>query len=673
MLPLQEQTVAARLAALEALSAGEQREEAILAAFEDEAASVRELAIRLATRYVEPQVLGDLVADESNAARRNAAIAALERQGPYAVPHLQSMLARPEPDVVMFALQMLARIADPSVVAAVVPLMRHAQPNIAQSAVEALGRLRSIEAVPALLELLHGDLWLQIAAIDALGEIGDPRAVTPLLALVPDSIVAEPAVRALHRIAAPESLELLLPKLQVVREQSLRDLLLLAIGVVIDLHPDPLPIAIQYSGPLELDPSRDVLGYLEKILGWESALDAVPPADGTEPRDGESLLRAATALIVAAGLRSLYPMVLSRIATDDGAAWAVQLFQRHPATLSPALPELLRHSDSKVRRGALLAGAFHPEDLGRLTEQLDDGDEPVRAAACRALGSIGVAEAVPFLIRCLQNGGPVEQAAAADALAACPADSLQPLGVCLEAEVPEPVLLGALEVLGRRGAVLFEKRIIELTRHRSPSVRQGALRAAAQLSGSQAEVQLFRALADKHRPIQVEALELLVKRDSTKTAATLIALLGTGDSLRYHVIRALGHIRATGAAGKLESLYRECGPHEQVEIVLALIRIRAPGLARFLQARLGDSEPEIRREAARGLADLADRAQLPLLLLLAADADWCVRHEAARGLGLLGLAECRAPLLTLVRDVEPVVTKTAREALDGLRARVPAA
>src|SRR5215210_8680168 len=93
-----------RLAALDALPEGPRRQEVILAALEDESPVVRDRAIRLAARYVEPQVLGELVADEANAIRRNGAIAALERQGPYAVRHLESMLKRLEVDVVMFAL-----------------------------------------------------------------------------------------------------------------------------------------------------------------------------------------------------------------------------------------------------------------------------------------------------------------------------------------------------------------------------------------------------------------------------------------------------------------------------------------------------------------------------------------------------------------------------------------
>ncbi len=43
--------------------------------------------------------------------------------------------------------------------------------------------------------------------------------------------------------------------------------------------------------------------------------------------------------------------------------------------------------------------------------------------------------------------------------------------------------------------------------------------------------------------------------------------------------------------------------------------------------------------------------------------DWALRNEAARALGRLGLTQSRSALLTLVRDVEPIVARTARAAL----------
>jgi HEAT repeat protein len=659
-----------RLAALDALPEGPKGEAIILAALEDESLVVRERAIRLAARYIEPHVLGDLVADEANATRRNSAITALERQGPYAVPHLRTMLARPEVDVVMFSLQMLARIGDPLAVHGVVPLVRHPDANVAQAAIEALGQLRHREAVPTLLDLLSGDLWLQLAAIDALGEIGDPAAVGPLLALVPDSIVAEPAVIALQRIAASESLEMLLQKLVFVTERPLRDALLLAIGVVVDLHPNPVPIAMHCGARVGQNPAHNLLDYLADILDWR---DGVPTDPANDKRDRTGLLQAATALTIVAGLKPLYPAVLIRIAIADDPSWSVGLFRRHAGALTPALRGLLRHPDLRVRRGALLAGAFAPEDLTLVVEHLRDANSLIRAAACRALGVIGDPKTAPLLIQRLWEGDQAERAAAVEALAEFPADSLQMLERCLGSAVPQPVLLAALEVLGRCGVIWFEQRIAELARHNSPEIRKAAVRAAARLPGAKAEVVLIRALGDTDSAIQREALDLLVERDHGKTVPTLAALLGAADSLRCHVIRALGQLRAVDAVPQLQSLYERCAHYEQVEIVLAMTRIGGHQIGGFLRARLSESEPEIRRAAARGLARLVDPSHLTLLISLAGDRDWCIRAEAARGLGRLNLAECQTTLLTLARDVEPAVASAAREALAPLRKAASAA
>ena len=656
--------VAERLAALNGAAEGEERQAAILAALDDEAPAVRERAIRLAARYLEPAVLGELVADEVNAVRRNAAITALERQGPYAVPHLAAMLAHSQTDVVMFALQVLSRIGDPAATAAILPLVRHADLNVAQSAIEALGHLRSADAVPALLELLDGELWLQLAAIDALGAIGDPRAVGPLVALVPDSVVAEPALQALQRLAAPESLEPLLDRLLMVRERALRDALLLAVGVVIDLHSDPGPAARRLTHELALGHGNGLVQYLEQVLRG---------ANAAEGEDGGDLLRAASVLTVVAGLEPLLRLVLARVAEPDGPPWAEALLRQHPAALRAALGRLLVDEDHRIRRGALLGTRFGLEELSRVVPFLSDPDPGVRAAACRALAETGAAEVAPLLAERLRAGEPIERTAAVQGFALLPAEALSELEPCLAHGAPADLTVRALEALAARPHAHFEDRLLELSRSAELEVRRAAIRAVARLAGSRAELVLIRALADRDQRMQLEALELLVRRGGERAEATLLAMLGARDSLRFHVIRALGHLRSTRAAERLRTLYPECGPYERLEIVWALIRIAPPGLADFLLGRLEESETELRRVAAHGLAELADPARLPLLISLAGDDDWNVRNEAARGLGLIGAEACRGALLTLVRDVEPVVARTARKALDHLpAAAVPA-
>jgi HEAT repeat protein len=651
-------TVPERLAALEALADDEAREPAILRALEDESPAVRERAIRLAARYVEPGVLGAMVADGADAVRRNAALSALERQGPYALPHLEAMLRLADDDVVMFALQILARIGDPAAAPAVLPLIRHAQLNIAQSAIEALGRLRSREAVPDLLSLLGGELWLQLAAIDALGAIGDPVAVGPLVELVPDSIMAEPAVLALQRLADPESLGPMLARFRLVRERNLQDALLLAVGVVLDLHPDPEPITRAWGDEIRLDPAGPVTSYLRLML-------AAPGED----LDADERLRAAAALVVGANIASLVPILLARLGGPDAPHWAEGGFRLRPETLLAGLEGYLADADARVRRGALIAWLPDENDASRILPLLNDPAVEVRAAACRALGLTGSSEAPARLIPLLRSGSPAERAAAADGLARGSECSLPALASCLAPEAAEEETIAALGVLAVRAHSPFEERILELARSRSTPLRRAALRAAARLPGSRPEVTLLRALADRNQPVQLEALELLVRRGGDRIATTLMALLGTGDSLRYHVIRALGHLQTRDAVGRLHRLYPTSALHERLEIIEALTRIGGPELADFLRGRLMEADVEVRRLAARGLAELADPADTQTFRRLARDPDWGIRNESARGLAAAGAADGRDTLLTLARDVEPVVARTARQSLERLAGR----
>ena len=353
--------------------------------------------------------------------------------------------------------------------------------------------------------------------------------------------------------------------------------------------------------------------------------------------------------------------VLRRIAA--GSAWAEPLWRARAAPTDEQVSALLGHAEAQVRRGLLLAGGFGPAALPALLARLDDPDGEVRAAACRALGTLGDARAAGVLIERLRTAEGEERDEAAAALGRFPADALVGLGTCLDPRSGDVVAIAALEAVRLAQAQAFEPEVLALTRVPSADVRLAALRAAAALPGPRTEMVLFRALGDREERVQIEALDLLVERDGDKAATALIALLSTADSLRFRVIRALGRLRAAAAAPKLESLYPSAPLHERIEIVRALATIQPPGITDFLRVRLRSPERELRHVAALGLARAAGPEDLATLIAMAADDDWTLRNQAAQGLGRLGLAEGTTTLLTLTRDVEPVVARTARQAL----------
>jgi HEAT repeat protein len=625
----------------------------IVAALQESQPILRERAIALAARHLAPETLGRFVGDDENAVLRNAALSALERQGPYAVPHLVALARGENAEVAMFAVQILSRIKDPGSAQALLPLLEHSDSNIAQAAIEALGALKAREAVPGLIRLLDADLWLQFAAVAALGEIGDPRAVQPLLDAIPNEMLAEPAVDAIGRIAVPEALPRLLSVLADHDRLPLRDGVLKACAAILEGHPAPPSVFTRFRRKLDEERREPgLVEYLGSLLG----------------SDEVALARAAASVALSGHLEKLYPAVVQRALSPDPeeARWTSALCRKHERAVRAALADLLQNRDARVRRGALMCAPADPASISLLVPLMQDRDAEVRAAACQALGRCREVSAIPALVEHFGRGTPPESVAAAEALGSMPGQSLIALAPYLEEEAK---VLPALEILEAARSPLFPDKIVELLDAAQAPVRRAALRVLVNHDEVDAEEHLVRKLQDLDESVRIEAVELLVRNGSTRAVPALAALLVVSDELRYHAIRALGRLRAETAAAQLERLFPRATGHERLEIVAALIRIGAPGLLPFLKSRLKDAEAEVRRVAADGIARVATASELPLLVQLAQDADWSIRNHAGWGLGRLSLLQGRDALLALVRDTEPVVARTARAAL----AKLPAA
>lgn len=627
------------------------REALLRAALNDESTLVREHAIALAARYLQPEVLGELIRDEANAVLRNAAQSALERQGPYAAEHLITLTRDDDADVALFAVQVLSKICLPSTEGALLPLVDHHDPNIAQAAIEAMGALASRAAVPRLLRLLDSDPWLQFAAVTALGQIGDGGAVEPLLARLGDELLAETIVDALGQIGAPEALLPLMEAMRAGDRLPLRDRVLLAVAAIVEKEALPAGIAASLRRYLAADESRELNEYLRLVLEL----------------DDKALAHAAVVLALAGRITSLLPAVFIRACDcSDDAADIASACERFRSGLRPQLTALLSHADVRVRKGALLAAPLDSAARDTALDFLDDENPRVRIAACTALTRAPSEKAIPRLAHLLLQGAPDEREAAVEALARCPGDLLAPVLPGLDDGIPDETQVACLRVLAGAHSLLARDRVERLLSSNALAVRRAALRVLANHPGETFISVATRCLDDAALgPDVVEHLS----RTSCETASRLLLdRLDRNTDLRYHVIRALGRLGSASAVAPLVAVFPACTRHERIEVATALVHIGTADCGAFLESLLASTDGDLRRVAADGLARLAAPHHVEVLMKLAADSDWVVRNHAAWGLGRLGNPISRTTLLVLARDVTPVVARAARAALAKLDA-----
>ena len=197
--------------------------------------TVQAKAIEAITQRNDPKAilhLLDLLQDESEYVRR-AAVEVLNQIGNTgAIKDLLGALRDRDWWVRVRAADALGTIGGPKVVEAVLSLVKDEDEFIRRCAVEILiaskAHAGGDSVLSSLLEALgDADWWVRERAIDALADLGDRRAVLPLLRVMEQDIKAAPvAIRALATLADPQAIRPVLAQLRspekAVRAEAMR-------------------------------------------------------------------------------------------------------------------------------------------------------------------------------------------------------------------------------------------------------------------------------------------------------------------------------------------------------------------------------------------------------------------------------------------------------------------
>jgi HEAT repeat protein len=192
------------LDALPGMALGE-RAEAVEKLFRNPSPGIRQRALSIGATVLSDNNIEKFIRNEADDVIRNAGLEILKLKGKRSFSLIVALLKDHEPDVILQAILVLDHLRDPRAFNSLRALLKHENPNVVQAAITAIGHLGDARAIPELLPFLKADPWLQMASIQALGDIRSPIAVKPLKRLLPDFLLGPFVAEALALIGGSQA------------------------------------------------------------------------------------------------------------------------------------------------------------------------------------------------------------------------------------------------------------------------------------------------------------------------------------------------------------------------------------------------------------------------------------------------------------------------------------
>ena len=546
-----------------------------------------------------------------------------------------------------------------------------------RNAIAALGQLGSPRAVEPLVGLLaQQDSSYRGNAAEALGRLGDPSAVEPLVtALVDDDLThldATAFTEALIGLGEPGVVEPLVLELLNFHHGSGRD----APEALRSLVDPKILGSVRSIGVSAVGASYTKAGLLGAI-GEPQDVDALITL--LDHWDSSTRRKAAQALGLLGDLRAVTPLIVVLEDDEELVRWAATQAlgrlgdQRAVEPLSGRLYDedaAVRYLSVEALRG--LGGQHAVESLVALLEDSAPFLDNLRQEAAEALGAMVGSHSVKLLTARLGNEDASARARLAEGLGALstPASIVGLIGLLEDDE--ERVRWRALQALKALDAAR-DARVIDATLAQfddaDPAVRASAAEAVGELGIGSSVEQLIVSLHDEHSGVRATAAEALGKLGGRSSVEPLIAALhDEHPGVRASAAEALGSLRDPRSVSALTSALDDQNAKVRSKAAWALGRLAGARSVGPLMATLADGEPDVRGSVVRALGALRDSRALEPLVAALADDDRYVRRQAIEALGELGDSRAIDPLLDLLTHGSLVRRWRAMEALAELDA-----
>jgi HEAT repeat protein len=638
---------------------------ALVAALGDSEAAVQDAIVRALSRFVQPGLIGQLVAatqlddagkrggaqrvllelarlqpqsvlaavGDQDARIRRWAVATLGEQAqPEAVPVLLARLSdRDEAvDVRKEAAQALG-LFDPELTIGrlLETLLTEPPADVRIAIIQALSHLGDVRAVPALIARLQSDSDARTAVIRALGVLSEAEAIPPLMALLEGG---GPALRgqileAIYRIVVEPAQR----RNAFLRTARLRPLIQTA--------------ALQRELVSGIGPNN---AYAAHILGWLARPDVIP--------DLVECLNSTDTLLRDAALESLL---------------------RFNLVAAPKLVEALERPEPAIRERAadLLGMVGDPSVSAPLFRHLNDEPSSVRVAVLRALAGLGGESAYAGLLLALNEPSLTDTAVTLisaytdDALVDDFKRYLQ--SVLYQSRADEAIKWSAARALSMLGDEMAASILLNAIRQNDPKLRTAAANALSLVRGRRAVNVLIEATGDRDWLVRQKAIEALSNISDSRTITALMPLAADPDwRVRLVLVAALGRIRDSRVYGPLRKLAADGDPWVRRAVMAACARLDDPRARDMLLVGVSDRVGSVRAAAYLALSAQPDVSVRSVFRAGLVDAETLVRLHAMRALITLGAVspEDVALLRPLAHDRATEVRAGLAEALGELAA-----
>ncbi len=177
--------------------------------FRNPSPGIRQRALTIGAAVLTDDQLVDFIRNDSDDVIRNAGLEILKLQGSRTFSLATGLLKDSDPDVVLQAIILLDHLRDPRAYNHLRSLLVNKNSNLVQAAITAVGHLGNARAVRDLMPFLKSDPWLQIAAVQALGDTRSLQAIKPLQNVLTDLFLGSLSAEAIARIGGSKAFSVL--------------------------------------------------------------------------------------------------------------------------------------------------------------------------------------------------------------------------------------------------------------------------------------------------------------------------------------------------------------------------------------------------------------------------------------------------------------------------------